>query len=103
MGADPAAKRRADRSVGAIHELIEHYLRHQEQRARPSTIDQTRRNLMKYAESLHPEPLDSLDRAALHRLHSRLTATAGIRPGEPGSLHIKRDVRLGNAGRSGQE
>ena len=77
VGNDPAAKRRADRQVLRVGELVASYLDHLERHARPSTLDQSRRNLNKYAASLHEEALTAVDRAAIHRLHKRLTGSAG--------------------------
>nr|WP_244627589.1 site-specific integrase [Microvirga tunisiensis] len=77
VGSDPAAKRRADRQAMRVGELVASYLDHLERHARSSTLDQSRRNLNKYAASLHEEALTAVDRAAIHRLHKRLTASAG--------------------------
>jgi integrase len=77
IGNDPAAKRKAERQAARIIDLVAAYLDHQKQRARRSTLDQCRRNLDKYAAPLHSEALIRVDRATIHRLHKRLTATAG--------------------------
>ncbi|WP_373867341.1 tyrosine-type recombinase/integrase [Microvirga aerophila] len=60
-----------------MSDLIAAYLDHQEQHTKRSTLDHTRRNLNKYASSLHAEALAIIDRATIHRLHKRLTTTAG--------------------------
>jgi integrase len=77
VGSDPAAKRRADRQAMRVGELVASYLDHLGRHARPSTLDQSRRNLNKYAEPLREEALTAVDRAAIHRLHKRLTSSAG--------------------------
>jgi integrase len=77
IGNDPAARRKADRHAGRLAELVESYLAYQKARQKPSTFDQTRRNLNKYAARLHAEPLVTIDRAAIHRLHDRISRTAG--------------------------
>jgi integrase len=76
-GNDPAARRRADRHATRMGELVEAYLAYHAGHAKPSTHDQTRRNLDKYAGKLHVEPLAAIDRAAVHRLHKQVTRTAG--------------------------
>ena len=77
IGNDPAARRRAARHATRLGEVAESYLAYQAARQKPSTLDQTRRNLNKYAGSLHVETLAALDRAALHSLHTRITRKAG--------------------------
>ena len=77
IGNDPAAKRRADRQAVRVSEIVTAYLAHQEQRAKASTLDQTRRNLNKYAAVLHGEAVTAVDRGTIYRLHKSLTASAG--------------------------
>lgn len=77
IGNDPAASRRADRQAMRVRELVASYLDHLERHARAGTLDQSRRNLNKYAAPLHEDALTAVDRAAIHRLHKRLTASAG--------------------------
>ncbi len=77
IGNDPAAKRQADREAACIGDLVTAYLAHQQQRSKPSTFDQTRRNLNKYAATLHKEVAAAVDRAAIFQLHNRLTASTG--------------------------
>jgi integrase len=77
IGNDPAARRKADRRAIRLAEIAASYLAHQAKRAKTSTLDQIRRNLNKYAASIHGEPVAAIDRAALHRLHNRVTRAAG--------------------------
>ena len=77
VGNDPAARRRADRHAARMSELVQTYLAHHAQMAKASTLDQTRRNLTKYAARLHAEPVAAVDRATVHRLHKALTTSVG--------------------------
>jgi integrase len=77
IGQDPAARRKADKLAMRVGELVESYLAYQAAHRKPSTLDQTTRNLNKYGATLQAEPLAAVDRAAIHRLHKRLTGSAG--------------------------
>ena len=58
-------------------ERAEAYLAFAATKLKPGTLDQSRRNLIKYAEPLHKLPLPKLHRADIAALHDKLTRDAG--------------------------
>ncbi len=68
-GANPALERKATRTATNVGWLIDAYLQHAERKLKPGTLDQTQRNLRKYAGSLHGDAVAIVDRAAIFRLH----------------------------------
>jgi integrase len=77
LGNDPAKARHTDRQGGRVLDLIESYVGHLRGHVRPNTLDHTSRNLRKYAEPLHSEPIAAVDRATVYRLHGTLTKSSG--------------------------
>jgi integrase len=77
LGNDPAKARHSDRQGGRVADLIESYLGHLRGHVRPNTLDHTSRNLQKYAQPLHNEPVAAVDRATVYRLHGALTKSSG--------------------------
>jgi integrase len=76
-GANPSVERRQARKAATVVDVFEAYLSHAEKEQRPSSFDQTRRNLRKYAARLHREAATEIDRAAVSGLHQRLGAEVG--------------------------
>ena len=76
-GANPSVERRQARKAATIGDIFEVYLTHAEKEQRPSSFDQTRRNLRKYAARLHREAVTDIDRAAVSRLHQLLGTEVG--------------------------
>ena len=76
-GANPALERKATRTATNVGWLIDAYLQHAERKLKPGTLDQTQRNLRKYAGSLHGDAVAIVDRAAIFRLHEKIGAAAG--------------------------
>jgi integrase len=76
-GANPSVERRQTRKAATVGDIFEVYLVHAEKEQRPSSFDQIRRNLRKYAARLHREAVADIDRAAVSRLHQLLGADAG--------------------------
>jgi integrase len=76
-GANPSVERRQARKAATVGDIFEAYLTHAEKEQRPSSFDQTRRNLRKYAARLHREAVADIDRAAVSGLHQRLGTDAG--------------------------
>jgi integrase len=76
-GANPSVERRQAREAATVGDIFEAYLVHAEKEQRPSSFDQTRRNLRKYAARLHREAVAEIDRAAVSRLHQLLGTEAG--------------------------
>lgn len=76
-GANPSVERRQARKAATVGDIFEAYLAHAEKEQRPSSFDQTRRNLRKYAARLHKEAVAEIDRAAVSRLHQLLGTEAG--------------------------
>lgn len=76
-GANPSVERRQARTAATVDDVFAAYLAHAEQQQRPSSFDQTRRNLRKYAARLHREAVTDIDRAAVSRLHQLLGTEVG--------------------------
>ncbi|CAJ0879303.1 hypothetical protein AMST5_03047 [freshwater sediment metagenome] len=76
-GANPSVERRQAKRAARVADLIADYLTHVEEELRASSFDLTRRNLRKYAASLHGESVDGVDRGAIARLHRKLGEEAG--------------------------
>lgn len=76
-GANPSVERRQARKAATVGDIFEAYLTHAEKEQRPSSFDQTRRNLRKYAARLHREAVADIDRAAVSGLHQRLGTDVG--------------------------
>ena len=76
-GANPSVERRQARKAATVGDIFEAYLAHAEKEQRPSSFDQTRRNLRKYAARLHREAVADIDRAAVSGLHQRLGTDVG--------------------------
>jgi integrase len=76
-GANPALERKATRTATNVGWLIDAYLQHAERKLKPSTLDQTQRNLRKYAGSLHGDAVAIVDRSSIFRLHQKIGADAG--------------------------
>jgi integrase len=76
-GANPALERKATRTAASVGWLVDAYLEHAERALKPSTLDQTQRNLRKYAASLHGDAVAVVDRAAIFRLHQKIGDDAG--------------------------
>lgn len=76
-GANPSVERRQARKAATVGDIFEAYLAYAEKEQRPSSFDQTRRNLRKYAAQLHREAVTDVDRAAVSSLHRRLGTDAG--------------------------
>ena len=76
-GANPSVERRQARKAATVGDIFETYLIHAEAEQRPSSFDQTRRNLRKYAARLHREAITEIDRAAVSRLTSFLEPKSG--------------------------
>ena len=76
-GANPSVERRQARKAATVGDIFEAYLTHAEKEQRPSSFDQTRRNLRKYAARLHREAVTDIDRAAVSRLHQFLGTEVG--------------------------
>jgi integrase len=76
-GDNPSVERRQTRKASTVGDVFETYLAHAEKEQRPSSFDQTRRNLRKYAARLHRDAASELDRAAVSGLHQRLANDAG--------------------------
>jgi integrase len=76
-GANPSVERRQARKAATVGDIFETYLIHAEKEQRPSSFDQTRRNLRKYGARLHREAVTDIDRAAVSRLHQFLGTEAG--------------------------
>jgi integrase len=76
-GANPSVERRQARKAATVGDIFETYLIHAEKEQRPSSFDQTRRNLRKYGARLHREAVTDIDRAAVSRLHQLLGTEAG--------------------------
>jgi integrase len=76
-GANPSVERRQMRKAATVADIFEAYLTHAEKEQRPSSFDQTRRNLRKYATGLYREAVAEIDRAAVSRLHQRLGTEVG--------------------------
>ena len=76
-GANPSVERRQARKAATVGDIFEAYLTHAEKEQRPSSFDQTRRNLRKYAARLHREAVTDIDRAAVSRLHQLLGTEVG--------------------------
>jgi integrase len=76
-GANPALERRAARIAASVGWLVDAYLQHAERALKPNTLDQTQRNLRKYAASLHVDAVGVVDRAAIFRLHQKIGDDAG--------------------------
>jgi integrase len=76
-GANPSVERRQTRKAATVGDIFETYLTHAEKDQRPSSFDQTRRNLRKYAARLHREAVTDIDRAAVSRLHQLLGTEVG--------------------------
>lgn len=77
LGDDPAQAREKAKRATTFKDLVERYLAHQQGHLRPSTLDQSKRNLNKYASALHAKPVEAIDRATISGLRNNLTATAG--------------------------
>jgi integrase len=76
-GANPALERKATLTATRVSSLIDDYLQHAQRELKPSTLDQTQRNLRKYAASLHGDAVAIVDRAAIFRLHKKIGEDAG--------------------------
>jgi integrase len=76
-GANPSVERRQARKAATVGDIFDPYLAHAEKEQRPSSFDQTRRNLRKYAARLHREAVADIDRAAVSGLHQRLGTDVG--------------------------
>jgi len=76
-GANPSVERRQTRKAATVGDIFEAYLAHAEKEQRPSSFDQTRRNLRKYAARLHREAVTDIDRAAVSRQHQLLGTEVG--------------------------
>jgi integrase len=76
-GANPSVERRQARKAATVGDIFEAYLTHAEKEQRPSSFDQTRRNLRKYGARLHREAVTEIDRAAVSRLHQILGTEVG--------------------------
>jgi integrase len=76
-GANPSVERRQARKAETVGDIFDAYLSHAEKEQRPSSFDQTRRNLRKYAAPLHREAVTDIDRAAVSGLHQRLGTDVG--------------------------
>ena len=73
----PRRERKVAASAPTFAEKAEAYLTFAATKLKPGTLDQSKRNLMKYAASLHQKPLASLKRSDIAALHDKLTETAG--------------------------
>jgi integrase len=76
-GADPQHERKAAAAAPTVLERAEAYLTAMAKKLKPGTLDQSRRNLIKYAAPLHRRPLAQLRRADIAALHDALTRDAG--------------------------
>ena len=76
-GANPSLERRATRTATSVGWLVDAYLQHAAHKLKPSTLDQTQRNLRKYAGSLHGDAIAIVDRAAIFRMHQKIGESAG--------------------------
>lgn len=76
-GGNPSVERRQARKAATVGDVFEAYLDHAAKEQRPSSFDQSRRNLKKYAATLHRDAVTSLDRATVSRLHQRLGNEVG--------------------------
>jgi integrase len=76
-GGNPALDRKAARQAATVGSLVDAYLQDAARRLKPNTLDQSQRNLRKYAGSLHSDAIAIIDRAALFKLGNKLAKDAG--------------------------
>lgn len=76
-GANPALERKAARHAATVGSLVDDYLKDAALRLKPNTLDHSKRNLGKYALSLHHEAIEAVDRARLFRLRDKIAKDAG--------------------------
>jgi integrase len=76
-GGNPALDRKAARQAATVGSLVDAYLQDAALRLKPNTLDQSERNLRKYAASLHSDALAIIDRAGLFKLRNKLAKEAG--------------------------
>jgi integrase len=76
-GKDPAAERAYLRGATSVKDLVDRYLKHCDIALRPSTLDQVKRNFLKYSVPLHSIPVNDLKREDVHKLVTKLKDSAG--------------------------
>jgi integrase len=76
-GDNPSLERKGKRQEMRFGELAGIYVQHATLRARPTTLDNIKRNLTLYAAPLAREPLSSVTRQAVHKWHTELGRATG--------------------------
>lgn len=76
-GDNPVADRQAARQASICSDLFDDYIKSIEKVQRTTSIESNKRNLMKYAKSLHKDPIKLIDRAKIRILRDDIAKTAG--------------------------
>ena len=77
IGQDPSKAKKEARAATKFGDLVEQFLAYAKDRQKPSTHEGTTRNLTMHAKPLHGSPVKDIDRAAVARLHEKLSAKSG--------------------------
>jgi integrase len=70
-------ERKAARKASTVGSLVDAYLEDAALKLKPNTLDQSTRNLRKYAASLHADAITIVDRTMLFRLRDKVAKDAG--------------------------
>lgn len=76
-GINPVADRKAARQASICSDLFDEYIEWIEKEQRPASIQANKRNLMKYAKSLHKDPIKLIDRVKILNLRNEIATSAG--------------------------
>ena len=77
LGNDPTKAKKEARAGTKLGDLVEQYLAYAADRQKASTLEATVRNVRIYAKPLHGSPVKDIDRAAVARLHEKITEKNG--------------------------
>ena len=77
LGNDPAKVKKEARAATKLGDLVEQFLAYAGDRQKPSTHEATKRNLEKHAKTLHSTAVKDIDRAAVAKLHEKISVKSG--------------------------